>query len=655
MSESVLIVGDSLTVRMDLAEAFAEAGFRAISCATASAARQAAAKETVAAAILDGILPDGGAELIEELRAQPSGAHTVIVMLSTALEAKDRIRGLESGADEYLGKPYDAGSVVSRTRELLRARPATEAAGRPTVLLIDDNRTFRAALRAALIAAGSDVLVACSGEEGLRVAASQRPGAIIVDGQLPGMDGASFIRRIRLDAALRGTTCVLLTGSDGAKPELRALDAGADAFVRKDEDLAVILARLAAAVRAATGPRASIASSLLGPKRILAVDDDADYLASLGDALRSEGYDLVLARSGEEAIELLAVQSVDCILLDLTMPGLGGQETCQHLKTSPVVRDTPLIILTSRSDREAMIDSLGAGADDYIAKSGDLTVLKARVRAQIRRKQFEDEGRRIRGELMQKELEATEARAARELAETRAALVEELERKNEELEAFSYSVSHDLRAPLRSIDGFSAALLEDAGDQLDDSNRQHLHRVRAAAKRMSELIDDLLEFSRVGRLELKRTAVDVTSLVEVVVGELRRGDATRGVEVVIEPEMSAEADPRLLQVVFENLVGNAWKFTARAGAPRIEIGTTTRDGVRVFQIRDNGAGFDMAFAKRLFTPFQRLHAESEFPGTGIGLATIRRIVERHGGKTWAEGAVGVGAVLSFTLSPRKAT
>ena len=656
MSDSVLIVDESLTVRMDLAEAFQEAGFRAIPCATATAAREAAAKETVAVAILDVILPDGdGVQLLQELRAQAAGARTVIVMLSTEIEVTDRIRGLQTGADAYVGKPYDPGYVVSKVRELLRARRATEEVQRPTVLVIDDSITFREALREALVAAGNDVLVAGSGEEGLRVAASQRPGAIIVDGQLPGMDGPAVIRRIRLDAALRGTTCLLLTGSEGANAELRALDAGADAFVRKEEDLEVILARLAAAVRATAAPRASVTSSLLGPKRILAVDDDPDYLASLGDVLRIEGYDLVLARSGEEAIELLAVQSVDCILLDLTMPGLGGRETCRHLKGSPVVRDTPIIILTGRSDRDAMIDSLAAGADDYIAKSGDLTVLKARVRAQIRRKQFEDESRRIRGELMQKELEATEARAARELAETRAALVEELERKNEELEAFSYSVSHDLRAPLRSIDGFSAALLEDAGDQLDESNRQHLHRVRAATKRMGELIDDLLEFSRVGRLELRRTAVDVTSLAEVVVGTLRRNDSGREVEVVIEQNMTAEADPRLLQVVFENLVGNAWKFTARAAAPRIEIGTSTRDGARVFQIRDNGAGFDMSFAKRLFTPFQRLHPESEFPGTGIGLATIRRIVERHGGKAWAEGAVGAGAVLSFTLPHRKAS
>jgi signal transduction histidine kinase len=513
--------------------------------------------------------------------------------------------------------------------------------------------TFREALRAALVAAGNEVLVATTGEEGLRVAAAQRPNAIIVDGVLPGMDGATVIRRIRLDAAMRGIACVLLTGSDGEGAELRALDAGADSFVRKEEDMEVIVAKIAAAVRtAAAAPKADLAS-LLGPKKILAVDDSPTYLNELGDALRGEGYDVMLARSGEEALELLGVQAVDCVLLDLLMPGLGGKETCRRIKSAPIFRDTPLIVLTSLDDRDAMIDTLSAGADDYISKSSDLEVLKARVRAQIRRKQFEDENRRIREKLLHNELEAAETRAARQLAETRAALVEELESKNEDLEAFSYSVSHDLRAPLRIIDGFSAALLEDCGDALDDVGRDHLRRVRGAARRMGELIDDLLQFSRIGRADLHRSAVDVSRLVDVVVGDLRRSDEARAVDVVVEGGMVAQADPQLLRVVLENLLGNAWKFTSKTTGARIEVRTTTKDGASAFQVRDNGAGFDMTFAPKLFSPFQRLHTEAEFPGTGIGLATIRRIVERHGGHVWAEASVGQGAILTFTLPRRE--
>ncbi len=654
MTSTVLIVDDSLTVRMDLAEAFEAAGFRALPCSTAAEARAALGREPISVAVLDVILPDGdGVELLVELRAADVTSKTVVLMLSTEAAVKHRVRGLATGADEYVGKPYDTGYVVAKARELLRGRNVGSGPERLKVLVIDDSVTFREALRDALSAAGYDVVVVGSGEEGLRAAALQRPNAMIVDGVLPGLDGAAVIRRARLDAALRGITCMLLTGSTREGAELRALDAGADAFVRKEEDMEVILARLAAAMRLTAMTPAEHTSSLLGPKKILAVDDSLTYLHEIGDALRGEGYDVVLAHSGEEALELLGVEIVDCILLDLLMPGLSGQETCRRIKGAPVLRDTPLIILTALDDRDAMIGSLGAGADDYISKSSDMEVLKARVRAQIRRKQFEDENRRIREQLLHKELEAAESRAARALAEARAALVEELENKNAELETFSYSVSHDLRAPLRSIDGFSQALEEDLEGKLDVRSKDYLRRVRAAAHRMNELIDDLLAFSRVARADLNRTAVDLSRLANLVASELQQADVTRGVSVTIQPDMTAHADARLLQVVLENLIGNAWKFTSKTAGAEISMATTTQDGRRVFEVRDNGAGFDMTFAKKLYQPFQRLHGESEFPGTGIGLATTRRIIERHGGSLWAEASVGHGAVFFFTIPDRK--
>jgi DNA-binding response OmpR family regulator len=650
VNEAVLIVDDSLTVRMDLVGAFEAAGFRCLPCASLAEARTALAASTVDLVVLDMLLPDGeGIELLGEIRGNARAAHAPILMLSTEAEVKDRIRGLQTGADEYVGKPYDTLYVISRARELLRGR-AGQAARKATVLIIDDSMTFRETLRVALENDGYETLVAGTGEAGLRIAADQRPGAILVDGELPGIDGPTVIRHIRIDTALRNIPCVLLTASDDRGAELRALDAGADAFVRKDQDVEVILARLTAVLRSATlSVSNESTSSLLGPKKVLAVDDSSTYLHELADALRIEGYDVVLARSGEEALEMLAVQPVDCILLDLLMPGMGGKEACRRIKSAPVVRDIPLIMLTAMEDREAVIEGLAAGADDYISKSNEMEVLKARVRAQIRRKQFEDENRRIREELLHKELEATEARAARELAEARAKLVSKLEKKNKELEAFSYSVSHDLRTPLRTIDGFSKMLLEDYGDELQGQAKEYLNNVCASAQRMNELIDGMLDLSRVGRVEMTRTSVDLSELARAIVAELRKNEPGRNVDCEIEDGLVVEADGRLMRIALDNLIGNAWKFTAKVAAARITFVTERHDGEPVYVVRDNGSGFNMKYAGKLFNPFQRLHSEAEFSGTGIGLATVHRVVDRHGGRIWAEGKEGVGAAMHFTL------
>ena len=652
MADKVLIVDDSLTVRMDLAEAFNAEGFEPVACATAAEARAALLQGSVALVILDVLLPDGdGVEILHELRSRPDTSTLPILMLSSEAEIKDRIRGMQTGADDYVGKPYDSGHVVARARELIRNRQGSVAMP-DAVLLIDDSTTFREELRDLLEGGGYQVLTARSGEEGLRLAAVHRPAAIIVDGVMPGMNGLTLIRKVRLDAALRATPCLLLTGSEDRAAELRALDAGADAFVRKEEDVQVILARLAAVLRMPRTARKDVAS-LSAPKRILAVDDSSTYLHEIASALGDDGYDVVLARSGEEALELLAVQSVDCILLDLLMPGMGGEETCRQIKASPAIRDIPLILVSAVEERSTVIAGLTTGADDYICKSTGLEVLKARVQAQIRRKQFEDENRRIREELLRSELDAAEARAARKLAETRALLVEELERKNKELEAFSYSVSHDLRAPLRSIDGFSQALLDDCASVLDERGRDYLRRVRAAAQRMGELIDDLLELSRVSRAELHNDTVDLSALAQSVARELERRESERQVQFTAQPALEARGDKRLLRVLLENLLGNAWKFTTGKADARVEFGSEVRAEGRVYYVKDNGAGFDMQYAGKLFQPFQRLHGEHEFPGTGIGLATVYRIVDRHGGRVWAQGARGQGATILFTIvAPR---
>ncbi|HYB99297.1 MAG TPA: CHASE domain-containing protein [Candidatus Limnocylindrales bacterium] len=246
----------------------------------------------------------------------------------------------------------------------------------------------------------------------------------------------------------------------------------------------------------------------------------------------------------------------------------------------------------------------------------------------------ESEVRRLNAEL--------EQRVAARTAELRAA--------NHELESFAYSVSHDLRTPLRTIDGFSQLVLDEFGSKLDASGLEYLERVRSASQRMGHLIDDLLKLTRVSRSELRREPLDLSALARQVCDDLRRNDPGRHVEVVIDPVPVAKGDPVLMLNVMQNLLGNAWKFTSRAEAARIEFGSlTTGEGRTAYYVRDNGVGFDMVYVEKLFGAFQRLHAQEDFEGSGIGLATVQMILRRHGGEVWAEGVPGKGATFYFSI------
>ncbi|MBL8490244.1 MAG: hypothetical protein JNM82_05640, partial [Rhodocyclaceae bacterium] len=249
------------------------------------------------------------------------------------------------------------------------------------------------------------------------------------------------------------------------------------------------------------------------------------------------------------------------------------------------------------------------------------------------RKQAEDEIRRLNSEL--------EERVKRRTAELTTA--------NQQLESFAHSISHDLRAPLRGIEGFSRLLAEECSGQLNTEGREYLQRVRKAAQRMSLLIDHLLQLSRVTRQEMRREPVDLTQMAAELVEDLQRSAPDRRVDVRIAPGCAVQGDPSLLRVLLENLIGNAWKYSARRADARIDFGPEDADGETCFAVRDNGAGFDMAHAGKLFAPFQRLHTHEEFEGTGVGLASCARVVLRHGGRIWGEGAPGAGAVFRFTI------
>lgn len=364
---------------------------------------------------------------------------------------------------------------------------------------------------------------------------------------------------------------------------------------------------------------------------ILLVDDRPENLLALEVVLESLGQDLVRATSGREALRHVLERDFAVILLDVSMPDMDGFETAALIRQRKKSEHTPIIFVTAINKTDVhVLTGYSLGAVDYIFKPIVPEILRSKVSVFV--------------ELQRKTAQVEHLNKA---LRQRAA---DLETANRELETFSYSVSHDLRAPLRSIDGFSQALVEDCGAQLGSVGTDHLQRVRAATQRMGELIDDLLRLSRISRQEMRREQCDLSQVATEVAQGLRQCSPQRNLSFRIAPHLQAQCDPRLMRVVLENLLGNAVKFTSRRNAAHIEFGAVERpEGKRVFFVGDDGAGFDMNYANKLFGAFQRLHREDDFPGTGVGLATVQRIIHRHGGRIWAEAAPDRGATFYFTL------
>jgi signal transduction histidine kinase len=357
-----------------------------------------------------------------------------------------------------------------------------------------------------------------------------------------------------------------------------------------------------------------------GGARVLVADDNAD-LRNFLVSLLTPHFEVEAVADGVEALAVIKKRKPDLVLSDVMMPNMDGLKLVHTLREDPETRTLPVILLSARAGQEASLEGLSVGADDYLAKPFTAQELLARVRTHLN------------------------------MAKARNELNMELVRANEELSAFSYSVSHDLGAPLRAIDGFSAMLAEDCADRLDERGRSYLETIRASTSRMRELIEDLLKLSHITRGDLVRHSVDFSGLARAVSDSFVAKEPARNVLFNIQPGLSLEADDRLLRVLLENLISNAWKFTMKTEAPMIAFGMQHKNGEDVFFVRDNGAGFDMQQVDKLFQPFQRLHVASEFPGTGIGLAIVRRIVERHYGNVWAESEIGSGACIYFTLPP----
>jgi signal transduction histidine kinase len=403
--------------------------------------------------------------------------------------------------------------------------------------------------------------------------------------------------------------------------------------------------------------------------KVLIVDDNELNRKLLRMNLEGEGIETLEAEDGFDALKKLETKRADVIISDILMPRMDGYRFCQEVRKSRRFDGTPFIFYTSTytslGDEKLALD---CGADRYIKKPAPLSVMMMALlelsntrgpRAHPAERPEELVVMREYNEALVRKLEERNAkleRAREEVMRANAYLerrvqerTAELVAANQELEAFNHSIAHDLRSPLMAVDGFSQMLLKECEGRVAPEAMEHLQYINGAAKRMNGLTSDLLRFSRANHAQIRRDHVDLSLLAANIVEDLREAQPEREIAVNIRTGMTAQADMALMRIVLENLLNNAWKFTARTARAEVEVGMAGSEAEPVYFVRDNGAGFDMARASRLFGTFERLHPASDFPGTGIGLTTVQRIVRRHGGGIRAESAVGMGATFYFDV------
>jgi DNA-binding response OmpR family regulator/HPt (histidine-containing phosphotransfer) domain-containing protein len=537
------------------------------------------------------------------------------------------------------------------------------------ILLVEDSETQALRLQHFLAQHGLAISVASSAEGALEQLNHELPDLLITDMHLPGVTGVELCRRLRLGVNTRGIPILLLTSEEDAGLEARALESGADDFVRKSEEPEILLLRIQALLRRSHVEEVlASAEARFSSAKILVVEDSATYRALLLNELELEGYQLKTAETGELALTCLAMEPFDAMILDLVLPDMSGHELCRRMAASRRTVDNAFMILalTGEERREEMSALLDAGADDVIGKSRDMDVIKARLRALVRRKLLFEENRRIAEDVEARERALRAERARREVAETRAALVEQLERATADAEqanraksAFLATMSHEIRTPMNGILGMVEVL---AHSRLSEHQTELVGTIEKSASALLRIIDEILDFSKIesGRLEIERAPFCVADLVEDLCSSLVPLAARASVDLCLFispliPESVVSDRVRLRQVLY-NLLGNAIKFSSgrpqQRGQVKMRVEVAAAAPLRLtFTVTDDGIGIAPEALEKLFSPFVQAEVSTtrRFGGTGLGLAICKRLVDLMEGEIAVSSIPGEGSTFAVTL------
>lgn len=524
------------------------------------------------------------------------------------------------------------------------------------IMYVEDSRTQAAHLKALLTQEGWEVLWVPNGENAIEQIGEFVPDLILVDYHLPGILGDEVCRQVRMRIDTRVIAVIMLTADDEKEVEARGLESGADDFVRKSNDNASLLLRVRTLLK-----RSRTNLSILNPKeqlfnrpRLLAVDDSITFLTHLTQELSKEAYRFETVTNAPDAMKRLSSENFDCVLVDMVMPDTDGITLCKQideLRRDGLAR-LSILVLTANDDKEGLMRALDAGADDFVGKSSDISVLKVRIRASLRRKFYEEENRRIIAELKDKELEAERERIEKEAAITRASMTDQLARVNEELKRLTYVGHHHMQQPLRTAASYCQLMQKRYGGKIDSQADRFMSSAINAVSNMKHLLGDLLDYSTLVSPDLITQEVNCAAIVHDAYDKIMKDARDDQVLLTCGTLPVIVGDENQITKLFSCLIQNAVIYR---GIESVKIHIDAEpfqqhqeSGWR-FSITDNGFGIDKEVGDRIFSIFERLHTETEFPGTGMGLAMCKKIAEAHQGRIWFESTVGQGTTFYVDL------